>query len=264
MRLRAGGLKLAGAALLATLAVAGTAQAGTIRSQTNVAGHGRSNATIAAHVQARLSTRSFHPFSLSTSSFLTSVVDGISGWPLTVSLEDDPAEWVDPFGMDTNVLGFVCVYVADPNDWCYRRVFVGPVPTHTFTSWSSGQLPTYWDAAVAIMTVTHESNHYKLFSGDEGRVNTCALQQFPSVIDTYFNIHPTITRTVAVRTTVLVKKRIWVRRHGRRVRVTRRVRSFRVVYRQQTVPNPDYVLLVQAAQQFYASQPPPYNSGTCW
>jgi hypothetical protein len=125
-------------------------------------------------------------------------------------------------------------------------------------------LPTYWDAAVAIMTVTHESNHYKLFSGDEGRVNTCALQQFPSVIDTYFNIHPTITRTVAVRTTVLVKKRIWVRRHGRRVRVTRRVRSFRVVYRQQTVPNPDYVLLVQAAQQFYASQPPPYNSGTCW
>jgi hypothetical protein len=160
MRLRVGALKLAGAALLATLAVAGATQAGTIHSQTNVAGHGRPNATMATQVQARLSTRSFRPFSLSTSSVLTSVVDGISGWPLTVSLEDDPAEWA--------------------------------------------------------------------------------------------------------RTTVWVKKRIWVRRHGRRVRVTKRVRSFRVVYRQQAAPNPDYVLLVQAAQQFYASQPPPYNSGTCW
>lgn len=264
MRRRGCALRVVGAALLATLVVAGTGQAGRVQSQPNVTGRGHPNAATAKPFRARLPTKNVQRFSLYTSSFLTGVVDGISGLPLGVVLEDDPAEWASSFGVDKNVLGFVCIDVPDPNHWCYHRVFLGPAPSKTFSSLSTGGAPTYWDIAVAIMTVTHEANHYKLFSGDEGRVNACALQQFPSVIDAYFNIHPTITTRVAVRKVSWVKKRVWVRRHGRRARVARRVRSYRVVYEPRTVPNPGYALLVQASQQFYASQPPPYNSGTCW
>jgi hypothetical protein len=134
----------------------------------------------------------------------------------------------------------------------------------TFSSWFNGQAPTYWDLAIAIMVLTHEANHYKLYSADEGRVNACALQQFPSVIDTYFQIHPTITKTVAVTKVAWRTKNVWVPRHGRRVRVAIRVRTVKVVNVQQTVANPDYTYLGQAAQQFYASQPAPYSTGICW
>ena len=114
------------------------------------------------------------------------------------------------------------------------------------------------------MTITHESKHYQLFSADEGRVNACALQAFPSVIDQYFSIHPTVTKTVAKKKVVWRKKRVRVRRHGHLVWTVKRVKRIITVYVQETAPNPDYVNLVQAAQQFYAAQPPPYNSGTCY
>ena len=55
-----------------------------------------------------------------------------------------------------------------------------------------------------------------------------------------------------------------VHRHGRWVWIVKRVRRVVVVHVQRTVPNPDYVNLVQASQQFYASQPPPYSTGTCF
>jgi hypothetical protein len=90
------------------------------------------------------------------------------------------------------------------------------------------------------------------------------LQQFPGVIDKYFGIHPTVTKTVAVKRSVWRKTRVRVRRRGRWVRVVKRVRHVVTVHVQRTAPNPDYVNLVQASQAFYASQPPPYNSGTCF
>jgi hypothetical protein len=91
-----------------------------------------------------------------------------------------------------------------------------------------------------------------------------ASQPSPGVIDRYFGIHPTVTKTVALKRVVWRKKRVRVRRHGRWVRIVKRVPHVVTAYEQRTVQNADYVDLVQAAQQFYASQPPPYSTGSCW
>jgi hypothetical protein len=250
------------ATLLAALAAAGAAQAGTTRIERNVAGTAGPAGTLAQRVRAPLAAKQAQ--TLYSSTYLDGVVGGISGQPLRTVLEDDPIEWTTMFANDLSVLGFVCFADTDPSDWCYHRVFVGPVPTLTFIKWSQGQTPTYWDAAVAIMTVTHEAIHYQKASGDEGRVNACALQQFPSVIDTYFGFHPTVAKTVAVTKRVWRKKRLRLLRQGRWVWVAKRFRRVVTVHVRQTVPNPDYVKLVQASQDFYASQPPPYNTGTCY
>jgi hypothetical protein len=263
MRNRAGWASAAVATVVAALALVGAAQATTFGSQVNVAGVGRPSAATRQHVRTRLPLRA-QTFALYTSSSLSALADGISGWPLTVDFEDDPAEWAYYFGAPADVLGFACIYQTDPYDLCYHRIFIGPAPTVTFINWFNGLAPTYSDAAVAIMTLTHEAMHYKLFSADEGRVNACALQEFPSVIDTYFGIHPTVTTMVPVKIVVWKTKRVWVWRHGRRVRIAKRVKVVKVVNQERIVSNPDYVNLVLAAKQFHDSQPPPYNSTYCW
>jgi hypothetical protein len=106
------------------------------------------------------------------------------------------------------------------------------------------------------MTLIHESLHWGLFSSDEGRVNACALRAFPYVIQRDFNIPATITQTYTY--TVKVVRR--VRRNGRWVNVVRYVPRTGT----QTVDNPAYVALTQAAQAFYQLQPAPYSTGTCW
>jgi hypothetical protein len=253
------GLAAVAAAASIALPLAGTAQASATTRQSNVTGDARPAAAWSNHLPARLT-----PFTFYSSSGLATVANGISGWSLPVYLEDNPADWAYYFGLSTLEAGFVCIYQTDPANFCYHDIFLGPVPTATFISWSNGISPSYWDAAVAIMTLTHEATHYKLFSSDEGRVNACALQEFPAVVDTYFGIHPTVTQTVAVNKTVYRTKKVWVRRNGRRVRITRRVRSVKVVYVEKSVANPVYATLIGAAQAFYNSQPPPYNSGTCY
>jgi hypothetical protein len=248
---------------LIALVLAGAAWTGTNRlGERNVAGSARPAKVFALHVHARLAGKRFQ--ALYGSTFLDGIAGGIAGLPLTTVMENDPVEWASLYGRGPTVLGFVCISDTDPNDWCYHRVFLGPTPTATFVAWLGGQTPTYWDAAVAIMTVTHEATHYQKASTDEGRVNACALQKFPGVLDRYFQIHPTVTKTVAVRKQVWRTKRVRVRRLGRWVWVVRRVRQVVVLHVQRTVPNPDYVNLVQAAQLFYASQPPPYSTGICF
>jgi hypothetical protein len=249
-------------ALLASAIFAGVAQAGTPQLQEDVVGSGRPTGASAQYVQTRIPGKSFH--TLYGSSFLDSLASGVSGWGLTTALEDDPVEWAYLFGMDTNVAGFVRLLATSPTDPYYHRIFLGPVPTVTFLKWFGKQPVTYYEAAVALMTVVHEADHYRLFSADEGRVNACALQEFPSVLQTYFQVSPTTTTTAAVKKVVWRKKWAWAHRHGRRVRVKKRVRRVVVTYVQQTVENPEFSNFVQAAQQFYASQPPPYNTGTCW
>jgi hypothetical protein len=232
-------------------------------SEPNVAGKAApTRGVLTERVKTRPNIKAFD--TLYGSPFLDHVVSGISGWPLTTTLENDPAEWYGLFGIDDSVLGFVCITDTDPSDWCYHSVLIGPTATFTFMNWFNDVSPTYWDAAIAIMTVTHESNHYKLMSADGGRVNACALQQFPSVIDTYFGIRPTITKTVAVHKVVWRWKWVWTHRHGKRVKVKKRVSQVITTYVQQTFQNPDYVNLVAAANLFYQSQPPAYNTGTCY
>jgi hypothetical protein len=121
---------------------------------------------------------------------------------------------------------------------------------------------------MAILTLTHEAYHQRLYSGDESRVNACALRDFGSTIQSQFAISPTVEQTVTtpVVSTHRVRQTAWRIVKGKRVRryVYRLVSQ--TTYRNDTVvsDNPTYTDLVGAAEAFVASQPPPYNSGTCF
>ncbi len=133
------------------------------------------------------------------------------------------------------------------------------------------------------MDLVHESFHWRLMSGDESTVNACALKYLPYYLDSDFNVPATITetttrqvpvtttRTVPVKHVKITKKRVKV--HGKWT--IRRVRTTTTVYVTKTtttyqatpvateVPNPLFQTITADAADFYAHQPPPYNSGIC-
>ena len=114
--------------------------------------------------------------------------------------------------------------------------------------------------AKAILTLTHEAYHYRLFSGDESRVNACVLKLFPDVLTAEFGVYPTVTTERSVPSQVRVRYR--VRSHNRWVYRYRLKTVWRNV--SNTSPNPVFQEFVADAQYFYSHQPPPYNSGTCY
>jgi hypothetical protein len=104
--------------------------------------------------------------------------------------------------------------------------------------------------------------------GDESRVNACALRDFGSTIQSQFGVSPTVEQTVTtpIVTHHRVRQVVWRTVKGKRVRryVYRPVSQ--TTYRNDTVVsnNPTYDELVSSTQTFVASQPPPYNTGTCF
>jgi hypothetical protein len=114
--------------------------------------------------------------------------------------------------------------------------------------------------AYAILVLIHEAYHYRLNSGDEGRVNACALRDFPTVLTKQFGISPTKTRVDTMPRWVKVWYRVKVRGHW-----VKRYR-WKVIYDKTvttTVENEVFTRLVNSAKFQYSQEPPPYNSGTC-
>ena len=109
------------------------------------------------------------------------------------------------------------------------------------------------------MTLTHEAYHQRLVSGDEGRVNACALKAFPDVLTHEFGVQPTVTTTRSVPSRVRVRYR--TRYHHRWVYRYRWQTTWHTLT--NTAPNTAYKEYVADAQDFYSNPPPPYNSGTC-
>ena len=201
----------------------------------------------------------------------------ITRYPDTQVLgETDPALWAqyvypnDPNG----VIGFSYAF-APSGDWRYHRIYLDP------TIWASLEQIEHsgiaslaaWSAAVAIMTLTHEAFHLRLYSGDERAVNACALKYFPSVLQVQFGVQPAITQTTYASSTEYKRTRhtrwVWVgksqtpsRHRVRKVSYTSDPIAARTATT-VTVDNPTYATLVAASAQFYASQPPPYNAGYC-
>ena len=182
---------------------------------------------------------------------LDAVATDVAGFPLTVYGEDDPAAWaqesagmsvVDPTGFTR--IDQPVVYLAPPMWSALEQVETTGV-----------QLPFSLDVPFAILTIVHEAEHQRMRSTDEGRVNACAIAAFPSVLSRDFGIPATVTTTR--RRVVYSRRRVRV--HGRYV--TRRVS--RTVSTSVTSANPIYVLLVQEAQEIYATEPPPYSTGVC-
>jgi hypothetical protein len=199
------------------------------------------------------------------------VASTLAGFPISADGEDDYAEWSALLeGDDPDaVLGFTMVY-APPSSPLYHHIFLAPVVWSTLNQIASSGIDSVSpaDSAEAILTLTHEAYHQRLHSGDESRVNACALRDFGSVIENEFGVPALVEQSVTtpVVTQHRVRRAVWRKVQGKRVRryVYRLVRE--TTYRDDTaqVANPTYDALVSAAQSFVASQPPPYNSGTCY
>jgi hypothetical protein len=216
---------------------------------------------------------------------LNQIADDIVGaTDMVVASEDDAAEWASffPPGTDSqNVLGFVIL--GDPSFW--HVIFLSPDVYQVFSNWLStgATAGNEYPFAVAAMSLVHESFHWRLDSGDESTVNACALKYLPTYLSTEFGVPATITQTttqqmpVTTTTTKPVKhvkyvnKRVKV--HGKwktkRVKITTTTYTTvtRTTYQPQSVttdvPNPEFQSIVGDANDFYVSQPPPYNAGTC-
>lgn len=205
-----------------------------------------------------------------------------------INLEDDAAEWqtVTQSADSADILGFTCFSDVTPGDWCYHRIYVGPIVTQqlygTAPLSTSGTYTPVWTrlqdgtedpslGAMAILTLIHESYHNRLQSGDESLVNACALRDFGYWLSSAFHVPATVAKTTYLHSREAYRKRIRLSHHrrvGGRMR-TWYTHTWKARYRTVTVPqtvespNPLYTTLVSDAQTFYNSQPPPYNSGTC-
>jgi hypothetical protein len=207
----------------------------------------------------------------------------ISGYPDThADFEDNWTEWQsflsDP-SCPTCVTGFTYPFVA-PTDPLYHQIFLSPevstamlggipLPSTFSPIWARLGNGTQdpMEAAISILTFIHENYHLRFVSGDEGLVNACALRDFPYWLSNQFEIPA--TNTVTVPQTVTRTKRVvryrWTRihHHRRHVRYHKTIRYTVTVNVARTQPNQLYQTLVNDAHTVYASQPAPYNTGTC-
>jgi len=171
-----------------------------------------------------------------------------------VSGENDWTEWADLSGAEdpTLVLGFVSI-AAPASTLYYHRIFISPELWPALQgAAANGAARSGYDhfkTAEAIFALTHEAYHYRLMSGDEGRVNACALQAFAGVLTTHFGIAPTATQTKTKLSRVKVGRARWKT-------IRRRITA--------TVPNRLFNEFVSDAHAFYSAQPAPYNTGSCW
>ncbi len=129
----------------------------------------------------------------------------IAGYPITVVASDSIPEWVALTGYSPDEVGGFTYVTANPNFLmfnpydgynyaAYRTVFLNPSIYATFRTDLALQNP--YDAAWALLVLDHESQHQKLFSGDESRVNACALADMPRFTAKF--IAPTVVKNVQV------------------------------------------------------------------
>jgi hypothetical protein len=189
----------------------------------------------------------------------------IAGTSVHVLGEDDSNEWASfvPGEDPRTVLGFTFPFEA-PSSSLYHMIFISPDLWPTLSkaavNGAEGAGSNRYLTAVAIMSLTHEAYHQRLMSGDEGRVNACALKAFPDVLARDFSVKPTVTTTRSVPSRVSV--RYGARYHHRWVYRYRWKTVWHTLA--STAPNAVFQEYLADANDFYSNQPPPYNSGTCY
>ena len=205
---------------------------------------------------------------------LDAAASEIAGFPVTVAASDNITEWNTLTGNDSNseyeVAGFTYVYASPsallfkPYDGgyysAYHTVFLNPTIYTAFHTNLAQANP--YAAAEALLTLDHESQHQKLHSGDESRVNACALADLPRFTAKW--IVPTTIQNVQVPQSYRVRVRYRAMVHGRSLWRSRYVTRVRYVTQPQTVANPAYTAVLDAAHDIYVHLPAPYNAGTCW
>jgi hypothetical protein len=179
--------------------------------------------------------------------------------------EDDWSDWASfvPGEDPAAVLGFTFPF-APSSSSVYHTIFISPElwPTLSKAGISGAESAgsNRYLTSIAIMSLTHEAYHQRLMSGDEGRVNACALKAFPDVLTRDFGVQPTVATTRSVQSRVRVRYR--ARSHDRWVYRYRWKTVWHTLA--STAPNAAFQEYVADAKDFYSNQPPPYNSGTCY
>jgi hypothetical protein len=149
----------------------------------------------------------------------------IAGFPVTVAASDNITEWNTLTGNDPNseyeVAGFTYVFASpsallfNPSDGgyysAYHTVFLNPT---IYTAFRTNLVQADPDAAAeSLLTLDHESHHQKLHSGDESRVNACALAKRPRFTAKW--IPPTTSKDVRVPQSYQAKVQERAKIHGR-------------------------------------------------
>jgi hypothetical protein len=200
---------------------------------------------------------------------LDPVVSEVAGVPLHVNHSDNQAEW-NYIADGDGVLGFTCItcspYATQYNPFdggyysMYRTVWFAPEIRDILSNLSAR---SYYDIGKAFLTIDHEGMHWRLFSGDEARVNACALKDLPRFLTVDMGVPATTTQTVSVPQQYRVRARYRAKVHGRYVWRYRYVWRTRYIDQQQTATNPLITNVVNGATAFFHDQPYPYNAGTC-
>jgi hypothetical protein len=185
---------------------------------------------------------------------------------------DDWNEWNSITG-NPNVLGFVSFYYFPGR--LFLSPSMGPAVTALLQQGPSADHGYLYTEAVSLMVLVHESYHWRFNSGDEAYVNACTLRDFPYWLTQEVGVQPTTQQAQTTYVTVphdkVVTKYVWKLKKvkGKRKRVRVKVTTHVTTYEQVpqttsvTVPNPTYQEMVNDSRTFYASQPYPYNAGTC-
>lgn len=206
--------------------------------------------------------------------WLDPIASDVAGTPLTVITSDNDVEWS---GMtDPGEIGFTCITclpgtpLYNPYDGhyydMYHTVWLAPEVDAVFRDISQNGIREGMNSFMvgeAMMTLDHEAQHWRLYSGDEGRVNACALADLPRLLSVDFHVPSTTTQNVSVPQAYRVRVRYRAKVNGRYVYRYRWVTRTRYVTQTQTVPNQVYTSILAGAQAFYRGQPYPYNAGTC-
>jgi hypothetical protein len=203
---------------------------------------------------------------------LDSIASRIAGVPLTV-MGANEWEWPTLTNGNDGVVGLTCFtcgpsagfYVPSTGYYSnYRTIWLAPSFRQFFQSLPYNGLyqgMDYLQVGKALLTLNHEAQHWRLFSHNEGRVNACALADLPRMLSVDFNVPAQVDRSVHWQQSYRVKVRQRVRLHGRYV--YRYVTKTRTVWGTKWVDNPVMTGILEGARAFYASQPFPYNAGTC-
>jgi hypothetical protein len=171
---------------------------------------------------------------------LDAIASSIAQKPITVYCEDDSHVWdavENYYGVRADGLTFLTQPV----------VFVRPLICEALHAILQGEDVGSFYASHAILTLTHESTHQRLNSGNEALVECTAMKLYPTVLTQQFGWEPSFTE---VYYTLQVK-----RVKGKRV--TRRIRHTR------TTPSIWYAHLIRDATRWDAILPPSYHGATC-
>jgi hypothetical protein len=207
---------------------------------------------------------------------LDAAASEIAGFPLAVVASDNVYEWNILTGGESpyNVTGFNLTFATpstllyDPADGkyysAYRVIFLSPYIYAVLHTDLTHDNP--YDVAITLLTLDHEAQHQRLHSGDEGRVNACALADMSRFAAKF--VPPTVQQTVQVPVTytVTVRYRVRIKLRGGWVYRWRNKYVTRVRYEDQlqTLDNPAFVAILAAARDVYSKQPAPYSTGTCY